>query len=100
MANTNTRWYRILADIPLADATVYLSHMENHLISIANIISHSYIPTSSFSGGDTIGLIVTVIMNGSKVTDDVAMAGLAAHLQTDHGYSVVVTVVQSDQVYP
>ena len=100
MANTNTRWYRILADIPLVDATVYLAHMESHLSSIANIISHSYIPTSSFTNGSFVGLIVTVIMNGSKASDDAAMLGLATHLQTDHGYSVIVTVVQSDQVYP
>lgn len=100
MPNTNTRWYRVLNRVLLSDASAYITHVEYHISAIPNVVSHSYIPTSSFSDGNTVELIVTIIMNGSKATDDAAMIDLATHLQVDHGYTVIVTVVQSDTVYP
>lgn len=101
MPNTNTRWYRILTLANLGtDHSAYINHVDQHLLAIPNIISHSWIPTLASDGTSYIQLITTVVMNGSKAGDDAAMFGLADHLLTAHGYNVNVQVVVSDQVYP
>lgn len=102
MPNTNTRWYRLLVNPNGQDRATCAQHIINHLPAIPNINSSTTIPTlvsqdSTWVYGD---LIVSVIMSGSKATDDQAMYDLGAHLETVHNYLVIVTVVPSDQVYP
>jgi hypothetical protein len=102
MPNTNTRWYRLLTTLELGQASnAFVEHVLEHLAATPNVVGRSFIPTIGVTGSRFIQIIVTVIMNGSKSSDDAAMFTLADHLVTVHGYSgLLVTVVTSDLVYP
>jgi hypothetical protein len=101
MPNTNTRWYRLITSVPGQAGSSYIEHVKEHLETIPNILSYSFLPTLAGDGGNFVSIITTMIMNGSKVNDDAAMFDLANHLLTMHGYTgLVITVVTSDTVYP
>jgi hypothetical protein len=101
MPNTNTRWYRLITSVDGQAGNSYIEHVKEHLETITNILSYSFLPTLAGDDGDFVSIITTIIMNGSKTSDDAAMFSLADHLLTAHNYiGLTVTVVTSDTVYP
>ena len=101
MAQTQ-RWYRLITMGNLAhNSDAYIAHVKTHIeTEITNLVTYSFLSAWSGDGIQYGQLITTIITNGSKSVDDAEITTLATHLTIDHGFQVVVSEVDSEQIYP